>query len=165
MLYIDQPVSTGLSYTKAVKSTLDLMFLGSPVTETGITSLASYNGSVPPQNETLLYGTFSEQSPMKTPNTTLSAAKTLWHFLQAWTESDFIETQNKKLSIWGNSYGGFWVPVTAAYTVQQNELIAKGALNATHIDLDAVGTWTDGQSRLFGSQIADLICRLDQWLH
>ncbi|EGX93182.1 carboxypeptidase S1, putative [Cordyceps militaris CM01] len=144
MLYIDQPVSTGYSYTKRIQSTLDLLFLGNPVTETGITPVAAYNGSVPPENTTFLHGTFSEQNPAKTVNSTLSAAKTLWRFTQVWFPH-FAEhkTRSKRVSLWGNSYGGFYVPATAAYTVRQNARIRRGALNGTVIPIDAVG-WTNG---------------------
>ena len=84
MLYIDQPVSTGFSYTKLVNSTLDMLFLGQPVTETGIAPFKAYGGSIPAQNATFKYGTFSEQNPQKTVNSTLAAAKTLWPLGHAW---------------------------------------------------------------------------------
>ena len=144
MLYIDQPVSTGYSYTELVKGTLDLLFLGSPITSTGITPFDDYKGSIPEQNATFIYGTFSEQNPQKTANSTLTAAKTLWHFAQAWF-SDFPEykTTDKSISIWGNSYGGYWAPVTAAHFVQQNAKIAQGAISGTTLDVNTVG-WTNG---------------------
>lgn len=56
MLYIDQPVSTGYSYTKRIHSTLNMLFLGNPQTETGITPIEAYGGSVPPENSTFLDG-------------------------------------------------------------------------------------------------------------
>ena len=143
MLYIDQPVSTGYSYTKAVKSTLDLLFIGLPP-ETGITPFSAYNGSVPPENTTLQYGMMSEQSAKKTVNTTLSAAKTVWHFSQAWFSS-FPEwkTCNKDVDILGNSYGGYYVPITAKYFMDQNARIKSGAIDGTILHLDTVG-WTNG---------------------
>jgi carboxypeptidase D len=144
MLYIDQPVSTGFSYTKQVKSTLNLMFLGDPLTETGITPFEAYDGAVPPQNTTFNYGVFSEQNPQKTANSTVTAAKTIWHFSQAWFSS-FPEynTCKKEVIIFGNSYGGFYVPVTAGYFVEQNAKIAMGQLDGTVIPIDTVG-WTNG---------------------
>lgn len=39
----------------------------------------------------------------------------------------------------GNSYGGFWVPATAAYIQKQNSKIKSGALTGTTIHLDAIG--------------------------
>lgn len=144
MLYIDQPVSTGFSYTKAVKSTLNLLFLGDPVTQTGILPFEAYNGSVPAENSTLIYGTFSEQSPQKTVNSTLSAAKTVWHFSQTWFSS-FPEynTCNKDVVIFGNSYGGYYVPITAELFMKRNQQIAAGSLHGTIIPITTVG-WTNG---------------------
>ncbi len=143
MLYIDQPVSTGYSYTERIHSTLNMLFLGSPQTETGITPIEAYGGSVPPENITFLHGTFSEQNPDKTVNSTLSAAKTLWHFSQVWfPHFPEYHTGDKRVSIWGNSYAGFYVPATASYTVQQNTKIRQGTLNGTIIPIDAVG-WTN----------------------
>ncbi len=144
MLYIDQPVSTGFSYTEKIKSTLNLLFLGSPVTETGITPFEAYGDAVPDQNSTFLHGTFSEQNPQKVVNSTTSAAKVLWHFSQAWF-SGFPEyhTANKRISIWGNSYGGFYVPTTAAYIMKQNTKIQEGKVTGTTIQVDTVG-WTNG---------------------
>lgn len=144
MLYIDQPVSTGFSYTKLVNSTLDMLFLGQPVTETGIAPFKAYGGSIPAQNATFKYGTFSEQNPQKTVNSTLAAAKTLWHFGQAWfSEFPEYKTSNKRVNIWGNSYGGYYVPITAEYITQQNQKIKSGKLNAQEISIDTVG-WTNG---------------------
>ncbi|OAQ99877.1 hypothetical protein LLEC1_03659 [Akanthomyces lecanii] len=144
MLYIDQPVSTGYSYTKRVHSTLNLLFLGIPQTETGITPIEAYGGSVPPENSTFLHGTFSEQKPAKTVNSTLSAAKTLWYFSQVWfPHFPEYHTGDKRVSIWGNSYGGFYVPTAASYTMQQNTKIRQGTLNGNIIPIDTVG-WTNG---------------------
>ncbi|KAM3564553.1 hypothetical protein ARSEF4850_001799 [Beauveria asiatica] len=104
----------------------------------------AYGGSVPPKNTTFLHGTFSEQNPDKTVNSTLSAAKTLWYFSQVWfPHFPAYKTIDKRVGIWGNSYGGFYVPTTAEYTLQQNTKIRQGALNGTIIPIDAVG-WTNG---------------------
>ena len=101
MLYIDQPVGAGFSYDVLIKGTRNLLFDGSPATETGITPFDKYDGKIPPQNTTLLYGVFPSQNPQHTANTTGTAAVTLWHFAQAWF-SDFPEwkTTNKRVSIW-----------------------------------------------------------------
>lgn len=144
MLYIDQPVSTGYSFTERIRSTINLLFLGSPINETGITPVEAYGGKVPAENTTFLHGTFSEQNPDKTVNSTLSAAKTLWHFSQVWfPHFPQYNTQDKRVSIWGNSWGGFYVPTTATYTMEQNSRIQQGALNGTIIPISTVG-WTNG---------------------
>lgn len=75
-----------------------------------------------------------------TANTTAIAAITAWHFSQAWF-SAFPEykTSDSRISFWGNSYGGFWVPATAAYTVKQNARIASGEISGLTIDVDTIG--------------------------
>lgn len=144
MLYIDQPVSTGYSFTERTNATFDALFLGNPVTETGITPIAAYGGTVPAENTTFLHGVFSEQNPNKTVNSTLAAAKTLWRFSQVWfPHFPKYNTKDNRVSIWGNSYGGFYVPTTATYALQQNTRIRQGTLNGTIIPIDTVG-WTNG---------------------
>jgi carboxypeptidase D len=144
MLYIDQPVSTGFSYSEKVNSTLDLLFLGLPIEQTGVTPFEAYGGAIPPENTTFLYGTLPDQTPQKTANGTVIAAKTLWHFCQAWF-SGFPEykTCNKNVNIFGNSYAGYYIPLTAEYTLKQNAKIAKGQMDGTTIPIDTVG-WTNG---------------------
>lgn len=46
-----------------------------------------------------------------------------------------------KLSIWGESYGGHYVPVYANYFEEQNDRIATGELNApaVQIHIDTIG--------------------------
>ena len=141
MLYIDQPVSTGFSYDALINSTLDLLFLGEPLSETGITPISEYNGTVPASNTTFLYGILPSQNPNHTANTSALAARTLWHFAQVWFE-EFPEyrTYDKRISIWGNSYGGYWTTSTAAYFQKQNVRIANGELKGSHIlQLDTLG--------------------------
>ena len=63
MLYIDQPVGTGFSYTELVKSTFNMLTLppaGLQASEkvTGITAFSDYDGDVPPPNSTFLHGMY-----------------------------------------------------------------------------------------------------------
>jgi carboxypeptidase C (cathepsin A) len=140
MLYIDQPVSTGFSYTRPTNSTLDLLFLGLPITQTGITPFEAYGKNLPPQNSTFFYGTFSEQDPLKTANSTQTAAKTLWHFSQAWfTSFPEISTSHEGITIFGNSCAGYYIPVFAEYILQQNKKIASGKISGTALQIDTVG--------------------------
>ena len=132
MLYIDQPVGTGFSYNEIIKSTYDLVG--------AITPFSAYGNHVPEQNATLLYGNFPSQDPARTANSTEVAARTLWHFAQAWF-SDFPEynTCDRRISLWGNSYGGYWVPSTAAYIRKQNEKIRHGKIDGEVLDVSQVG--------------------------
>lgn len=138
MLYVDQPSQTGFSYSVLLNSTFDIL-------HDEITPFEAYNGSVPQQNTTVLYGTLPSQSPAKTANNSLYAAKTLWHFSQVWF-ADFPEyrTSDKRINIWGNSYGGFWVTVTADYFQKQNDKIKSGKLQgASVLPVDTIG-FTNG---------------------
>lgn len=137
MLYIDQPVGTGFSYNEIINSTFNL--LGDE--STGIVPFEAYGDEIPEQNATLLYGSFSSQELSRTPNTTEGAARTLWSFSQAWF-ADFPEynTCSKRISIWGNSYGGYWAPSSAAYMVKQNAKIASGEIDGTILHVDQIGS-------------------------
>lgn len=133
MLYIDQPVGAGFSYSEIYESTYDLL-------SNAITPFSAYGEDVPKQNTTLLYGNFPSQEPSRTANTTEGAARTLWYFAQAWF-SDFPEynTCDKRISLWGNSYGGYWVPATAAYIRIQNEKIKEGKVCGKVLDVSQIG--------------------------
>ena len=112
MLYIDQPVQTGFSYNFLIEGTFNL--------ETSDTIPFNVEGVLPKQNATYRVGTFSSQDPLQTTNTSITSAKALWRFAEHWVTS-FPEynTQSKHLNVWGNSYGGYWVPAVAAYFDQQ----------------------------------------------
>ncbi|KAK5171199.1 uncharacterized protein LTR77_004343 [Saxophila tyrrhenica] len=141
MLYVDQPVGSGFSYDKLVESTYNLIFTGSDdPTDTGIQSIESWGHDLPPENTTFKYGTLPSQNIQHTANTTGVAAVTLWHFQQVWFSS-FPEwkTCDKSVSYWGNSYGGFWVPASAAFTAKQNKKIKRGEVNGTVLEVSTIG--------------------------
>lgn len=150
MLYIDQPVGAGFSYDVLVKSTLDVLIPppANPLkheTQTGIKAFSDYDGDVPPPNSTFLHGIFPSQNPLHTANTTEVAAITVGKFAQIWF-SEFPEycTDNKLVSLWGNSWGGYWVTGTAAYIQKQNEKIKSGDISGKIIHLDTIGMTNGG---------------------
>ncbi|KAK0942215.1 hypothetical protein LTR29_006296 [Friedmanniomyces endolithicus] len=148
MLYVDQPNSVGFSYDVVLNSTFDTLFLvPEALNDTGIVSFDEYPEGVPEANSTLWYGSFPSQNILHTANTTAIAARTLWHFAQGFFGSfPEYKTCNKDISLWGNSYGGYTVPVTAAYFVSQNEKIQNGKLNgsaAVELPVDTIG-FTNG---------------------
>ncbi|KAK4503885.1 hypothetical protein PRZ48_004800 [Zasmidium cellare] len=144
VLYVDQPVGAGFSYDSLINSTMDMTFVGSD-DSTGVEPFDGYNGSVPEENSTFVYGTFPSQDPSKTANNSVNAARTLWQFSQMWFSSfPEYKTTDKRISLWGNSYGGYWVPVSANYMVKQNVKIRSGQLNNSIIlPIDSAG-WTNG---------------------
>lgn len=142
MLYVDQPLSTGFSYSTLHRSTLDQLFLGSDnVTDTGIVPFAAYDGddSVPEPNATFVHGILPDQDFSKIANSSALAARTLWHFAQIWfPEFPEHHTQNKRISITGNSYGGYWVPATATAFLKQNEKIKASEIDAHILPVDTI---------------------------
>lgn len=97
ILYIDQPVGTGFSYTSLVNGTYDLV-------TSVITPLEAFNGQVPESNITFGQGKYTDPSPWAITNTTISTARALWHFAETWlTEFPEYKSTNKKIGIWGNS--------------------------------------------------------------
>jgi carboxypeptidase C (cathepsin A) len=117
MLYIDQPNQVGFSYDKIVEGSYNVI-----------------DGSIfpekLPQNQTTISGKFASQNPGTTANTTVLVARALWHFAQVWFE-DFPEFKSceRKISIWGNSYGGYYSTGTLAYFQSQNMKILNGTLD------------------------------------
>ena len=105
MLYIDNPVGAGFSYNDLVKSTLNLIDTSDPVS---FQPFEAYSGSVPPQNFTFYYGVLPSTDTTQYTNNTYSAARTLWDFSQVWFSAfHFWNTTDKRINLWGNSYGGF----------------------------------------------------------
>ncbi|OQN96342.1 hypothetical protein B0A48_17598 [Cryoendolithus antarcticus] len=138
MLYVDQPLTKGFSYSTFVNSTLDLLFDHADPTQSGILPFDAYNGSVPTENSTFLYGTLPIQDPTKTANNRVIAAHTLWHFAQLWfTDFPEYKTRNDRLSLAGNSYGGYWVSTSAAHFQRQNSRIEAGEFHGKCLHLDS----------------------------
>jgi hypothetical protein len=81
MLYIDQPVQVGFSYDSLTNGTIDE--IQSPFI---VTPQDFDKTGVPETNSTFLTGTFSSQDLGNAPNTTSSAARAAWHFMQTWLQ-------------------------------------------------------------------------------
>lgn len=130
ILYVDQPVQTGFSYDVLTNGLLDL--------ETGNIYPASPDD---PGSSTLIPGIFGSQEVQSTANTTETAAKHFWNFLQQWTgKFTQYDTSDHAISIWTESYGGRYGPSFAAYIQEQNSRIRSGSLDdAKVINLTALG--------------------------
>ncbi|KAJ9501224.1 hypothetical protein H2202_003018 [Exophiala xenobiotica] len=137
MLYIDQPLSVGFSYDTFVNGTIDEF--SSPF---NVTAHANAALNALETNSTVLGGTFSDQVSLTTPNTTMAAARVAWHFMQIWMkEFPALKPKNNKFSMWGESFGGHYVPTFADFFLSQNQLITEGKLDksAIPLHLDTVG--------------------------
>ncbi|KAF7298398.1 Carboxypeptidase [Mycena kentingensis (nom. inval.)] len=134
MLYLDQPVQTGFSYDVLMSGTINETrspFVAAP---------ANFSGkqvSVEGDGLTALPGMFSSLKVSETFNTTAAASRATWAFLQVWMQ-EFPEYKapNSTISIWGESYGGHYVPGLAAEIRTQNANISAPAIP---IHIETVG--------------------------
>ncbi|KAJ4199980.1 hypothetical protein NW767_007960 [Fusarium falciforme] len=76
MLYIEQPLGTGFSYTKIENGTYDTL--------TGEFTPVVDGEALPELNVTNLHATLQAAGIGDTMNTTKTAARTLWRFAQVW---------------------------------------------------------------------------------
>ncbi|KAK0614703.1 Alpha/Beta hydrolase protein [Immersiella caudata] len=137
MLYIDQPVSTGFSYTSIVNGVMD--FLNPAAGFKPVEDVATFKQT----NLTTVGATVSVPDPTAAVLTTMQAARTMWHFAQVWfQEFPEYKTSNKEVSIWTVSYGGYFAPSIFSHFQRQNDRIANGTLNdpkAKPIELGTIG--------------------------
>ncbi|KUJ21338.1 alpha/beta-hydrolase [Mollisia scopiformis] len=132
MLYIDQPVQTGFSFSDFANGTLDLL--------TNTLEFIDFSSVIPQQNLTFLVGTFPTRNEASGPNSTVHAARGTWHFLQTWlAEFPGYKTSDNRVSLWTESYGGKLGPVFMDFFYKQNEKIGEGSLvDAIEIRLDTL---------------------------
>lgn len=129
MLYIDQPIQVGFSYSSLINGTYSSTSLA--VTPNNGTSTPPLPGQ----------GIFADQSVSSTANTTVASARGLWAFSEHWFSSfPGYDTLSTDISIWGNSYGGMYVPEFAA-TVSKGlkQLPACHPLKERGLKVDAIG--------------------------
>ena len=125
MLYIDQPNQVGFSWDILTNGTKDQ-------TESEDDNLAPVDPTapLPALNSTFSTGTFPSQQPANSANSTVNAARALWHFAQVWfQEFPDYKPNNDKISIFTESYGGKYGPATASFFEEQNERIANRSIN------------------------------------
>ncbi|THX22531.1 alpha/beta-hydrolase [Aureobasidium pullulans] len=138
VLYIDQPVQAGFSYSSLHNSTYNFLALDTSVSP--VTPMDAYDGNIPPENSTFKYGVWADQSSSHTASTTMDAARPVWHFLQSWFEN-FPEhrTSDRRVNLWGNSYGDFWVTGFTSHILAQNALVKNGTLSGRIIPINTIG--------------------------
>ncbi|RDW94562.1 hypothetical protein BP5796_00325 [Coleophoma crateriformis] len=138
MLYIDQPVQTGFSYDTLINGTYDLL--------QSVYTPMDFSDGFPDTNLTYRTGTFPSQNTSSITQGSGRGAHALWHFMQVWTAHFPKKTpKNDKISIWANSWGGFYSTFSFSYFARQNELIRQqerdnGTSSLGHVlDLDVLG--------------------------
>ncbi|KFH42341.1 Carboxypeptidase S1 A-like protein [Hapsidospora chrysogenum ATCC 11550] len=141
MLYIDQPLGTGFSYVSLLNGTMDYL--------TSTFTPVESEDDLPELNATTVQATLDVTGTLDPtyltvlPLTTMSAARTMWKFVQVWFH-EFPErnTENDELSLWTASYGGFYGPAFFSYFADQNKLIQDGkhpVPNARALKLGTLG--------------------------
>ncbi|RDA85724.1 hypothetical protein CP532_5939 [Ophiocordyceps camponoti-leonardi (nom. inval.)] len=134
MLYLDQPMHVGYSHDVPTPGVMDL--------KTGdITPNVSPEEVARQDNKLLRPGVFSSQDPAATVNTTLTAARHFWNFMQVFSKHAATEhPSDGTLSIWAESFGGHFSPVFARFTQDQNNRVARGRLpDSMPLKLSTVG--------------------------
>jgi carboxypeptidase C (cathepsin A) len=134
MLYLDQPVQVGFSYDELIQGTINEVASPFTVIPKGPHGLSE-------QNDTTVAGTFSSQNPLDTAATTSTAAVAAWQFMQVWMKNfPQYRPKNDKISIWGESYGGHYVPTFSSFFEAQNELIDSASEKCPiKLGIDTVG--------------------------
>lgn len=129
MLYIDQPVQVGFSYTDLVPAAY---YEGDDDDDDSRISELKDGQACPDDAD--ICGTFSQPNTSTTANSTAAAAPNFWLTLQAFMAT-FPEYSNNGFNFGSESYGGHYVPVFSKYIVDQNDNRIPGAqlINLTSI--------------------------------
>jgi hypothetical protein len=98
MLYVDQPIGAGYSYSTLVNVTIDQL-AGGVATPTDFSKGLPYTPNI-----TVFPGTVANPDLHFTANNSNIAAKAMWHFAQTWFETfPIFHPQDDKISLWTNS--------------------------------------------------------------
>lgn len=119
MLYIDQPVGVGLSYTTPVPGYTNPNYDGQTVNlpQEKCPDYAQPYGTC---------GTYSNANVIKTANTTANAAPNFWKALQGFMGA-FPQYSRNEFHFASESYGGHYGPVFNEYFLEQNRKNIQGA--------------------------------------
>ena len=97
MLFVDQPLGAGFSYSSLVNATYSQL--------TNAVTLTDFTQGIPfTPNITVIPGTVNNPDLAFTANNSDIAAKGMWHFAQVWFQTfPFYNPQDAKISLWTNS--------------------------------------------------------------
>ncbi|KAK5047377.1 hypothetical protein LTR84_006900 [Exophiala bonariae] len=124
MLYIDQPVQVGFSYSELVSAYMD----GESE------EIVELEDGAPCPEYAEICGNFSKPDPSATSNSTAAAAPNFWITLQAFMAT-FPQYSSHGFHFGSESYGGHYVPVFSQYILDQND---KNIAHARRIDLASI---------------------------
>ena len=125
MIFIDQPTTTGFSYSMPVPGFQD------PLTNSMV---ALPNNTCPDYAQDAACGTYNAYNLTLTANSTTAAAPNFYLTLQGFVGA-FPQYAQNGVYFTTESYGGHYGPVFSKYILEQNELNATGTVS---IDLRAV---------------------------
>lgn len=127
MLFIDEPVGTGFSYSDAVPAYTSS---NNDVVQLPDATCPDYAGDT--------CGTYSYYNLLETANTTQAAAPRFWRTLQGFLGA-FPQYSSGDFHFTTESYGGHYGPIFNAYIEEQNGLIQAGELpGAAEVKLKSV---------------------------
>lgn len=125
MIFIDQPTTTGFSYSIPVPGYQD-------VNTNSLVALP--NATCPDYADPSTCGTYNVYNTTLTANSTVAAAPNFYLTLQAFTGA-FPQYSSNGVYFATESYGGHYAPIFSQYILEQNELNVAGT---APIDLKAV---------------------------
>ena len=130
MIYIDQPIQTGLSYSIPTPGYVD------PDTDESII-VNLPNNTCPSWASDFDCGTYSAADQTTTANSTVNAAPNVWKTLQGFM-GVFPQYERNGFYFATESYGGHYGPVFAKYFEEQNSKLLNSSPPARKIDLESV---------------------------
>lgn len=97
MLYVDQPIGAGFSYSSLQNITFDQV--------SGVATPTDFSNGIPyTPNITVFPGTVSNTDLAFTANNSDIAARAMWRFAQAWFDTfPIYHPQDSRISLWTNS--------------------------------------------------------------
>ena len=132
MVFIDQPISTGLSYTKPTPAYVS----------TGGNIVTLPSASCPDYADGLACGTYSAPNVSTTVNSTQRAASNYYKTLQGFM-GVFPQYAREEFAFATESYGGHYGPTFTEYIEEQNAKLPSGAKKISLTTLLIGNGWFD----------------------
>lgn len=128
MIFIDQPTTTGLSYSIPIPAYQD--------TSSDLDIIALPDETCPDYVDSSQCGTYNTWNLTLTANSTVAAAPNMYLTLQGFAGA-FPQYASNGIYFATESYGGHYGPIFSRYIVEQNEMNVTGT---GHLDLRGVSS-------------------------